>query len=168
MKTYFLRHGIAVERDAWTGEEAERPLTDEGIHKTAAVAAALARLDLGLNAIVTSPLARARHTAEIAADALSLRSYLIEDVRLAPGFNRAKLRAVLQDHRDAAALMLVGHEPDFSETLSEIIGGGRLKMRKAGVALVDLPEADAKRGRLLWLATPRLLTRLAGPPASVG
>lgn len=162
MKAYFLRHGIAVERSEWKGDDAARPLTEEGVRKTTEIAAALAGLDLGLDAIVTSPLVRAKQTAEIVARALGLESRTVEDRRLAPGFDAAKSRAILCDHADAGAVMLVGHEPDFSETLGALTGA-RLAMKKAGVALVDLADADARRGRLLWLIPPKVLRRAGSP-----
>lgn len=159
MKVYFLRHGIAGERSEWKGDDAARPLTEEGVERTGAVAAALARLDLGVGVIVTSPLVRARQTADIVARALDLGSKVIEDRRLGPGFNADKLRAILLDHRNDDVLV-VGHEPDFSETVAALIGGGDLAVRKAGLALVELSGPDATRGRLLWLVPPKILTRI--------
>ena len=160
---YFLRHGIAAERSEWRGDDATRPLTDDGVERTGVVAAALARLDLDVGMIITSPLVRARQTAEIVARALGLGSKIVEDHRLAPGFDAEKLRAILLDHRNAGDVMVVGHEPDFSETVGALVGGGNVVMRKAGLALVELSNARADRGRLLWLVPPKILTRLSPP-----
>jgi len=167
MKAYFLRHGLAVKRGEWEGDDAARPLTEDGVRKTVDIAAALARLDLDVESIITSPLVRAKATADIVARTLGLESRTVEDQRLAPGFDAARLRAILRDHRGAGTVMLVGHEPDFSETLSELIGGGSLEIKKAGLALVDLPDTRPGRGRLRWLIPPKMLARLgrAGPPA---
>ncbi len=163
MRVYFLRHGIAAERDEWRGDDAARPLTEKGVERTGAVAAGLAGLGVDVGAIVTSPLARARQTADIVAHALGGAPKVVEDRRLAPGFDAAKLREILRDHRDAGDVMLVGHEPDLSETIGALTGGGRVVMRKAGLAVVDLPNAHEERGELLWLAPPKILTRLKTP-----
>lgn len=156
MKIFFLRHGLAGNRAEWKGDDAARPLTDEGIEKTKRTAATLADLDLGLEVIITSPLVRARQTAEIVANKLKVK--LVEDARLAPGFDEKKLRALLSDYADANALMVVGHEPDFSETISALIGGGNIVCKKGGLALVNLPDTS-KRGELVWLIPPKVLAR---------
>jgi len=157
MRVYFLRHGIAWERGEWKGTEAERPLTKEGIAKMRSTAETLAHLDLDLDAIITSPLARAKATAEIVADRLGVPSKLSEDKRLAHGFDADRLHAILREHAHAKAVMLVGHEPDLSDAIGTLIGGGRLALKKGGLALVELPDAESRHGELLWLLTPKWL-----------
>jgi len=157
MKIYFLRHGLAGKRSEWKHDDATRPLTDEGIDKMKRIAKTLAALDLGLSVIVTSPLVRAKQTAEIVAQKLNLK--VVEDPRLAPGFNIEGLRAILRDHAGANALMVVGHEPDFSDTISALIGGGRIVCKKGGLALVELSNAPSLKGKLVWLVPPRVLAR---------
>ncbi len=159
MKLFFLRHGLAGDRNDWKGNDAARPLTDEGIEKMKRTAATLAQLDLGLDALITSPLVRARQTAEIIAQKLDLITKLVEDARLAPGFNAHQLHAVLLDHPDANALMFVGHEPDFSETIGALVGGGRIVCKKGGLALVKLANGHSRHGELEWLIPPRVLAR---------
>ncbi len=157
MKVYFLRHGIARERDEWKGTDAERPLTSDGVRKARSISEALAHLDLGLDAIITSPLARAKQTAEIVADGLGLKAKLTEDKRLASGFDEDRLHEMLLERADANAVMLVGHEPDLSVTIGALIGGGSIVMKKGGLALVELPDAQSRRGELQWLLTPKSL-----------
>jgi phosphohistidine phosphatase len=157
MRLYFLRHGRAESRAEWRGDDAARPLTAEGEAAMRREAKALRAMDLALDAIVTSPLARARRTAEIVADELGMSGRLTEDDRLAPGFDAARLEQVLTAHGQVESVMLVGHEPDFSETVAELIGGGDLVMKKGGLARVDLAAPPAGGGRLVWLLTPSLL-----------
>jgi phosphohistidine phosphatase len=158
LKLYFLRHGQAGNRDEWQGDDSARPLTTDGKRRMKREAAAIRRLDLGLDVILTSPLVRARATAEIVAEALGPSARLVTDPRLAPGFGPRHLKALLAAHRGAEALMLVGHEPDFSQTISHLIGGGRLDVKKGALALVEL-EDRAGLGRLVWLIPPRVLDR---------
>ncbi len=158
MKVYFLRHGLAGDPNEWEGDDFDRPLTDEGRERMTREAKAMAKLDLEPDVIVTSPLVRAKQTAEIVADRLRLRERLVEDERLAPGFNTERLVRILQDHTDADALMVVGHEPDFSFTLGQLIGGGKIDLKKGGLACVDLPDAASLDAVLLWLVPPKVLT----------
>lgn len=157
MKVYFLRHGKAANRAEWAGGDDDRPLTREGEEAMTREAAALRALDLAPDVIVTSPLARARRTAEIVADGLGLRGRLVEDERLAHGFDVHRLAQVLAAHDPADVVMVVGHEPDFSAAVAELIGGGEIVMKKGGLARVDVTAPVAGGGELVWLLTPPLL-----------
>jgi phosphohistidine phosphatase len=157
MKLFFLRHGLAGDQSEWKGDDAQRPLTSEGKEKMKLSASALKELKLGVEMIITSPLTRARQTAEIVAKKLNCK--LTEETRLSPGFNIDDLRDILLDHPNTETIMFVGHEPDFSETVSALIGGGDIELKKGGLALVDLPNARSNHGELLWLLPPRLLAR---------
>uniref|UniRef100_A0ACD5GP52 Phosphohistidine phosphatase SixA n=1 Tax=Desertifilum tharense IPPAS B-1220 TaxID=1781255 RepID=A0ACD5GP52_9CYAN len=64
MELYLIRHGIAADREAYERDR-DRPLTEEGRKKTQKVAKRLRSLDLNFDLILTSPLIRARQTAEI-------------------------------------------------------------------------------------------------------
>lgn len=157
MRVYFLRHGKAESRSAWRGADADRPLTSDGEEAMRREAKTLRAMELALDVIVTSPLERARRTAEIVADELGLRGRLVEDERLAPGFDVRRLEQLLAAHGPADAVMVVGHEPDFSATVAELIGGGDVVMKKGGLARVDLTAPVANGGELVWLLTPPLL-----------
>jgi phosphohistidine phosphatase len=157
MKVYLLRHGKAGNRLEWQGDDDDRPLTAEGEEALRREAEALRALGLAPDVIVTSPLARARRTAEIVADGLGLRARVVEDERLAHGFDARRLAQVLAAHAAAEAVMVVGHEPDFSATVSELIGGGEIVLKKGGLARVDVTAPVAGGGELVWLLTPPLL-----------
>jgi phosphohistidine phosphatase len=150
MELYFLRHGEADWPD-WKKSDDERPLTKRGKKQMRDVARFLDHLKVRPNLIVTSLLPRAAQTAEIAAD--YLKAKLRKDESLAPGFAMSKLRTVLKRHR-AKALMLVGHEPDFTNVISELTGAS-LKLPKAGVALLDI-DPESEEGKLLWLFPPKI------------
>lgn len=157
LRLYFLRHGRAVSRADWSGEDGLRPLTPEGEAAMAREARTIAALGLGLGAIVTSPLARARRTAEIVAEALGDGTSVVDDRRLAPGFDGAALRAVVAELGAPKALMLVGHEPDFSTVVGALVGGARVVCKKGGLARVDAAGADLKAAELVWLLPPSQL-----------
>src|SRR5881398_4008529 len=149
MKLYFLRHGQA-DWASWKKPDDERPLTKSGKREMRDVAKFLDRLKVRPNLIVTSPLPRAAQTADIAAD--YVKAKLRKDELLAPGFGMNELRTVLKRHR-AKSLMLVGHEPDFTNVISKLTGAS-LKLSKAGVALLDV-DPESQEGRVLWLFPPK-------------
>ena len=150
MDLYFLRHGEA-DWPAWEKSDDERPLTKRGKKEMHEVAAFLKRLKVSPDVIVTSPLPRASQTAEIAAEHLKVKCR--QDKLLAPGFGRQELERVLKKY-PAESLMVVGHEPDFTQTISQLTGAS-LKLSKAGVALVEL-DRSWRNGRLLWLFPPKI------------
>ena len=156
MKLYFLRHGLAADRDEGAGD-ADRSLTLQGREKMVRQAAAMARLGLEVDLIMTSPLLRARQTADIVASKLKVLDKLVQDKRLGPGFGPGHLADILGSSSGAKALMLVGHEPDMSETISFLIGGGRVLMKKGGLARVDICSVTELRGELIWLIPPAVM-----------
>ena len=158
MEVYFLRHGDAGAAGDWKGSDAERPLSKDGAAQMEKEAAAIARLGLRLDTILTSPLVRARQTAEIVTKELQLAQALVVEKRLAPGFGTGELQRILKERRAARGLLLVGHEPDFSLMVAELCGGGRVLMKKAGLAEVDVQPSNPSWGTLVWLAPPRSLT----------
>jgi phosphohistidine phosphatase len=160
MKCYLVRHGQAVDADDWTGTDAERPLTDKGRTRMERAAATLAALDLDVDAVVTSPLLRARQTAAILARALRREDRLTEDPRLGGGFGPEALAAILAEHGAAAALMLVGHEPGMSTTV-EALCGGTVAFKPGSIACIELARPSSKHGMLLWFAPAKMLAALA-------
>jgi phosphohistidine phosphatase len=117
------------------------------------------KLNLGLDLIISSPLTRAIQTAEIVADYLDSFDILIEDERLEPGFSAGDLSEILDENPEVEAVMLVGHEPDFSLTIERIIGGGSIVCKKGSLARVDLTDAGVLSGELIWLLPPKLLVK---------
>jgi phosphohistidine phosphatase len=160
MKCYFLRHGIAVEPESWTGSDFDRPLTREGRERMEREAKAIAELSLGLERIVTSPLLRAKETAEMLASRLGMRGQVHEDTRLADGFNTDRLNAILSAHADAEAIVLVGHEPSMSLTIGRTIGSANIELKKAALAGVELPHHTSTSGTLFCLIPPKVLVAL--------
>lgn len=153
MRLYFVRHGDAT-WDAWTGPDEERPLTKKGRKQLASVAASLQALNVRPARILTSPLPRAAETAQILADVLAGES--APTPALAPGFGVDTLEGLVQGHGEGD-LMLVGHEPDFSEVIGALTGAS-VRLAKAGVARVDLEQADDLHGRLVWLVPPKVMS----------
>jgi len=157
MEIYILRHGIAVERGTpGYKKDSERPLTDEGKDKMRDIAKAMLGMGLKFDLILSSPLVRAKQTAEIVADELN------EEVNftdfLGPDADPRELIAEINDEKPQTVL-LVGHEPDLSGLISVMISGINdlnIEMKKG--ALCKLTADKLTFGRcatLNWLLTPK-------------
>ncbi|HZY95475.1 MAG TPA: histidine phosphatase family protein [Candidatus Cybelea sp.] len=160
MICYFLRHGIAVAPGEWQGSDAERPLTPDGCKRMEREAKAIASLGLDIDLIVTSPLLRARQTAEFVADRLGLCDAIVDDERIAHRFNADACRAILADHPRANSVMLVGHEPAMSSTIGRLIGSADIELKKAALAGIELPDRNSTVGTLICLIPPKALVTL--------
>jgi phosphohistidine phosphatase len=149
MHLYFVRHGLA-NWPSWPGNDAERPLTSDGLRRMEAAALGLAKRDLKLDLILHSPYLRAAQTADVIAQQLALTDSLREHRLLQPGFNLRALKHVLKEHGKAKRLMFVGHAPDMGEVVSALTEEA-VRFREGTVAAVKLK--DSGEGKLLWLAT---------------
>ena len=158
MDVYFLRHGLADWPDWDPAHDDERPLTSNGVVRMKAEAKRLEQLGLKFDVILTSPLKRARQSAEIVARRLG--GELVEDPALAPGFNETVVAAIVGRYPAAKAILLVGHEPDFGTTIGALIGGARIKLKRGGLARVETQwrESGDLAGTLVWLLPPKWLT----------
>lgn len=156
MKLYFLRHGIAADRSL-SGEDESRPLTKLGRYRVNRIARAVANLDLGIEGIVSSPVLRALQTAQLVAKELDLEDRMDVDPLLTHGFDAHALTQILMTKEKVTSLLLVGHEPDFSRTICQLMGGGRLRLKKAGLARLDVDPVRPEGAELVWLAPPKLL-----------
>lgn len=167
MNLFFLRHGVAVERDPQSfPDDSRRPLTLKGEDRVRLVCDALQALELSFDAILSSPFLRARQTAEIIAGSLGLRRALQFHPDLTPTGNpQTLLRFVNRISPKPENLLLVGHEPYLSELLSMLISGhadASIDLKKNGLAKIELTQR-LKLGRcatLNWLLTPRQLALL--------
>jgi phosphohistidine phosphatase len=161
MKLYFVRHGKAVEAgDPEYPDDTCRPLIPQGIDELKATGRALAERDIEPAVIWTSPLVRARETAEILAKKLSMEKRVVASDLLRPGFDLDKLARLVQSRPDAKSAMVVGHEPDFSTVIGRLIApqGATLRMAKGSVALVELePPIRSGSAELIWLVPPKWL-----------
>lgn len=163
MLIYLMRHGIANPAEPGTSDS-QRPLSEQGTLQTALVAKGLLQLGIRLDRIIASPLLRAQQTAEIVARILELTDPVLTDARLAPYGSFGTISQLIQEHRDAQRLMLVGHQPAIGEALSGLCGRGDL-VAEMGTATVAAVAADGfrpqVRGTLEWLIPARVLEQFA-------
>ena len=167
MQLLLLRHAIAEDREAFarTGRDDRlRPLTDEGRKKLRKAARALASLVPDLALVATSPLARARESAEIVTRELGKKPVLSEVSDLAPDGDLAGVVKFLQAQKALPAVALVGHEPNLSELAGLLLTGKErsfIELRKGGACLIDFPgRLTPGAAVLLWHMRPSQLREL--------
>jgi phosphohistidine phosphatase len=121
-------------------------------------------LDIELNHVITSPLLRAKQTAEIVAKSLKYKGKIKELDSLKPEGNKLELYSVLSEFKQDSTVLVVGHEPYLSEMISDAISqsGCRIDLKKGGLARMRILSTLPKiRGELRWLLTPKHLKKIA-------
>ena len=159
---FLIRHGVAEERgDAWP-DDAKRPLSEDGIERFQRSARGLARLDVWIDVVLTSPLVRARQTADIVASAFDPRPSIITIESLAPGGSYASLVADLEKHGRKTRIALVGHEPGIGELAARLIGSRHsFEFKKGAVCRIDVDEIPpVGPGDLRWFLTPKVMASI--------
>ena len=161
---YLVRHAIAAERgDEWP-DDTKRPLTERGVSRFTQCVAGLRWLDAAIDEIFTSPLVRARQTADILAAGVDGKPSVKLLDALAPGHTASAVMGQLARAAKRRRIALVGHEPDLGELAAQLIGAGRpLAFKKGGVCRIDVEGLTSRRpGSLAWFVTPKVLRGLGG------
>ena len=161
MRLIIIRHAIAVERGTPDIADEDRPLTRKGERRFREAARGLARIEPRPDILLTSPLPRARQTAEIAAAAWGKIKPKKSSVLAGGSFT--EIAGVLDKLPREATAVIVGHEPGVSELLAAILGSkdaAAFTFKKGGVAVVEVTGPLGQGGVLVWAMPPRLLRRI--------
>jgi phosphohistidine phosphatase len=168
MKLYILRHGTAVEHGApgYENNDDARPLTPKGERKLWRVTEAMKAMELEFDLILSSPLPRARQTAEIVADALKAPKKLKFSDDLRPNGSLKKLIQALNAlEPQPENVLLSGHEPYLSGLVSLLVSGGpglQIELKKGGLCRLAIEELRPGRCAMLqWLLTPMQMESMA-------
>lgn len=166
MKLYLLRHGIAVDRlGGEISSDWQRPLTKAGEAETSQVGIALAKLGVKANLIVSSPLVRARQTAEIVLPILAKGTELAITESLAPGGTASDVYKFLKRFDQLEEIFLVGHEPDISRLAGTLLWAGpdiSMPFKKCAVCRIDIVDMPPSTpGILKWFLSPKILRPIA-------
>ena len=160
---FILRHGEAGNRMTVVEKDSERPLTPEGRAEMQKIARSLKAIGLQTDRIYTSPLRRARETAEIAAKILEIPT-LEEWDELKPDGSKTGLYRKLARLEQNSRPILVGHEPYLTSMIGEMIGttSAKIVLKKGGVAKVRITSFTPRiSGELRWLLTPKIIAKVS-------
>jgi phosphohistidine phosphatase len=162
MKLYLIRHGLAETHGM--KPDADRALTPAGREKMERAAKGLRKTKIKLQLILTSPLKRARETAEIVAG--GLYGVKVETMpELAPGSEPSATISAIGAYRDRKEIALVGHQPHIGQLASLLLTGSpdlcEMDFKKGSVACIDAEFAgEQAKCSLNWLLTPKLMRSL--------
>ena len=159
---YLVRHAIAADRGSEWPDDNKRPLTERGISRFKDGVKGLRRLDVALDEIFTSPLLRAKQTAELLAAGLEGKPSIKVLDALGPGHTPSAVMTQLARVARRRRIALVGHEPDLGELAAHLIGAGRaLPFKKGGICRIDLGSLTSKRAAsLTWFLPPTVLRQV--------
>ena len=162
LELYLIRHGVAAERGPEYPDDSKRPLTSSGIAKLKKEAKALAELEIDFDLIISSPLARAKQTAEVFAQVLPSRPSITYSDSLAPAGTPAAVFQELAKHMKKARIALVGHEPNMGELAARLIGARNpIEFKKGAICQIDFEVFPPKgSGVMRCLLPPRVLRKI--------
>src|SRR5579864_135099 len=157
MIIYFVRHASAGQKKLNPKKDEKRPLDSEGVHQCTQMGRILATLDTSVETVISSPLKRATQTAALVANEIGYEGKLNVESALRPEAKYEQFRDMLRKYAKADSMMVVGHNPNFSQFLGHLIAENGLRahvdMKKGAVAKL---ETEQKRFVLQWLLTPRV------------
>ena len=155
---FIVRHAIAFQADAkkWP-DDGERPLTPEGIESFRRAARGLRRVAAGVDIMLSSPMVRARQTADIVHEEAGWPTPQLADELEAGRASDDVLK--LLGTQKTATVAIVGHEPQLSEIV-ELLCGGVIQMKKGAVARLRVKDPHPDGGELRWLLPPKVLRNL--------
>lgn len=154
VELYLLRHAHAGKAEEWPGDDDQRPLSRRGRQQAGDLGRFLSSRAFSLDLLISSPRLRARQTAELVG--AEIGAAVAFDERLAAALDLDDLSAVVDD-LGGQRVMLVGHDPDFSELAGQLSGTLRLPVRKGALLRIDaaLPLTPGG-GTLRWLLPPEV------------
>jgi phosphohistidine phosphatase len=159
---YLVRHAIAEPQGSAWPDDTKRPLTHRGMARMREAVRGLDAMGVDVSLVLTSPLIRARQTAEILAQGLTSTPTVELTNALIPGQPPARMVEALAGHSRSRSLALVGHEPGLGELAAWLLGAREsLPFKKGGVCRIDLPSLPpVPPGQLIWFALPKMLRAL--------
>lgn len=165
IEVYLIRHAVAAERGPDWPDDGLRPLTADGAARFREAVRGLRTLEVTLDLVLHSPLARTRETAEILRAGLRPKPPLVPCDALAPGGDAMAAVDVVADavnRYGASRLALVGHAPDIGLLAARWLGAaGIVAFKKGAVCRIDLDRmAPESAGVLRWFLPPRVLRGL--------
>ncbi len=161
---YLVRHAEAADRSDAYPDDDLRPLTPDGMTRFRAEVRALGELGVSIDRILSSPLVRARQTAEILSEVQPGHPPVLIADALAPGGSAARVFRDLARLTGDREVALVGHEPGIGQLAGRLIGASAgIPFKKGAVCRIDVDRLPpAGPGRLRWFLPPKAMRKIAG------
>jgi phosphohistidine phosphatase len=155
LNLFLIRHGDA-EKSSPQKKDSERELTHNGRESTKIAAGYWKHLIPGFDYIISSPYKRSLETAEIIAQVFEYSNGIVTDTKLKPGSRTDDLVELTQIY-SGKNIAVVGHQPDLSDFVSDLISGSNalVEFRKSAIAKISFSSKIKKgKGTLDYLIPP--------------
>jgi phosphohistidine phosphatase len=164
MNLYLMRHADAgVPRENPVLDD-KRSLIKEGKQQCMLMAGMLSGLNVQIDVIVSSPLKRARQSAQFVATEIGFEAPILTSSALAPDGDYPALQQLIAQHSSREGVLLVGHNPNLHQLIAKLVsgngngqpfpaGGGTIRLREGAIARIDMAKRPSQ---LQWLVDPRL------------
>lgn len=154
MELILLRHGKA--EDFHLNGDHDRELLEKGREQARRAARVLKSTKLLPEIVLTSPLVRARQTADEFCEASGVPGAVVQSW-LACGMRPEIAMKELSTLHDFKRVMIVGHEPDFSALIQWILGAtcGDVEIKKGSITCLRI-QPPSRQGSLLYLIPSKL------------
>lgn len=174
MNLLVIRHAIAEDKETFAASgrsDDQRPLTREGRSKMRRAAEGLRLVCPRVAVLASSPLLRARETADIVAPVLRVSAVeIVEALRPDRPFEELtawlRRRVAPNGEDEDITVGVVGHEPHLSGLVTWLMTSGtesRLELKKGGACLLRVNGAPSAGDAILrWALTPSQLRALGG------
>lgn len=160
MKVLFIRHATAADKAGFGGSDLDRPLTDDGKNSAKRMFETLARLYKGPMTVFSSQALRARETAEIFCKCFHVPGPVQTEL-LNPGSEFQDFRKLVSTvQKETEFLVVVGHEPDFSHILGNVVADGFLRIDVQKASCVEVEINSLCKGELTLVLTPKTLEKM--------
>ncbi len=156
MLLYLLRHADA---SPYQADDFSRHLTEKGVTQAKQVGKFLADHGIKSDLILTSPLLRAKESAEIVAKKLGGVD-LTQASWLTCGMRPEVALSELAAYSRFDSVMIVGHEPDFSSLIASLIGlksGDAIDVSKASLTAIEISRFTKGNGVLRFFLPVKIL-----------
>jgi phosphohistidine phosphatase len=165
MNLFILRHASAGTRRTNPVIDVKRPLDKEGKRHSLQLAYVLNGLNVNFDLIVSSPLKRSLQTAQLIGTETGYETPILISPALAPDATFPQFQRLLHECSAYENLMVVGHNPNITSFLVQLIAGHtgsprtqpRIRLRKGSLARVSLQRGPAT---LQGLLDPRVVRAL--------
>lgn len=166
MEIYILRHGKAQERLINLQSDSKRQLTESGKKEMGCIAKAMKNLDIKVDDIFSSPLIRAKQTAEITLQFVkSKKKSITVWNELKPEIDVFKTIKKLTVLKPMASVLLVGHEPHLTNLVEILITDNpsklNISLKKGGFIHIKGNSNKSRiSGSLRCIMAPKQLKKL--------
>jgi phosphohistidine phosphatase len=158
MRIIFIRHAEAIERADGLADE-QRFLTPEGRFIFRKTSKTLREEGIDPNLILSSPYLRAMQTADILAERLDYVGSLLPSEELAPGFDGDALQRLITAYKSVKELVIIGHEPDLSSIITDLLSlpEGFTMTKGAALKICIATDDSGKPAQFKWMAAGKKL-----------